>query len=148
MAMNTSKVITGGLAAGLVMNVLDFIVNKYIVGARMAADANAFKAGLGDAMMAMSGKQMAGYVIMDFVVGLLLAYTYAAMRPRFGAGAKTAVITAFVFWIFGSIVAVNYMAMGIMSSGLWLTYGIIWFICLLIAAMVGGKLYSEEGTTA
>jgi Ca2+/Na+ antiporter len=40
------------------------------------------------------------------------------------------------------------MAMGIMSSGLWLTYGIIWFICLLIAAMVGGKLYSEEGTTA
>lgn len=148
MAMNTSKVITGGLAAGLVLNVLDFIVNKYIVGARMAAEANVFKAGLGDAMMAMGGKQIAGYVIMDFVVGLLLTYTYAAMRPRFGAGAKTAVITALVFWIFGSIVAVNYMAMGIMSSGLWLTFGIIWFICLLVAAMVGGKLYSEDGATA
>lgn len=148
MAMNTSKVITGGLAAGLVLNVLDFIVNKYIVGARMAAEANAFHPGLGDAMMAMGAKQMAGYVIMDFVIGLLLTYTYAAMRPRFGAGAKTAVIAAMVFWIFGTIVSVNYMAMGMMSSGLWLTFGVIYLVCLLITAMVGGKLYSEDGAAA
>lgn len=148
MAMNTSKVITGGLAAGLVLNVLDFVINNYIVGARMAAEANAFKPGLGDAMMTMGGKQIAGYVIMDFVIGLLLTYTYAAMRPRFGAGAKTAVITALVFWIFGSIVSVNYMAMGIMSSGLWLTFGVIYLVCLIITALIGGKLYSEDGATA
>ena len=148
MAMNTSKVIVGGLVAGLVLNVLDFILNMYVVADRMKADANAFKAGLGDQMGAMTGKQIAGYVIMDFVIGLLVTYTYAAMRPRFGPGTKTAVITALVFWIFGTIVSVNYMAMGMMSSGTWWTFGIFYLVCLLITAMVGGKLYSEEGATA
>jgi hypothetical protein len=148
MAINTSKVIVGGLVAGLVLNVLDFILNMYVVADRMKVEANAFKAGLGDQMGAMTGKQIAGYVIMDFVIGLLVTYTYAAMRPRFGPGAKTAIITALVFWIFGTIVSVNYMAMGIMSQGLWLTIGAWYLVSLIITTMVGGKLYSEEGSTA
>ncbi|MEP6902252.1 MAG: hypothetical protein ABJA66_10910, partial [Actinomycetota bacterium] len=53
----------------------------------MNADANAFKPGLGDQMAAMSGGQIAGYVFFDFIVGILLVWTYAAIRPRFGPGA-------------------------------------------------------------
>jgi hypothetical protein len=145
MAINTKKVIVGGLAAGLVLNVLDFITNGFIFGDRMKADMNAFKAGLGDAMATMSGSTIAGYVIMDFVLGMLIAYTYAAMRPRFGPGAKTSVIVALVFWVFGSIVAVNYMMTGMMSRGLWLTFGFVYFLCLVVTALVAGALYSEDG---
>ena len=146
MAINTKKVIVGGLAAGLVLNVLDFIMNSYVFGERMKADANAFKAGLGDAMATMTSGTIAGYVIMDFVLGMLIAYTYAAMRPRFGPGAKTSIIVALVFWVFGSIVAVNYMMMGIMSRGLWLSFGFAYFVCLVITALVAGSLYSEDAT--
>ena len=148
MAINTKKVIIGGLTAGLVLNILDFILNTYIFGARMKADMNAFKAGLGDAMATMSGSTMAGYVIMDFVLGMLLAYTYAAMRPRFGAGAKTAIIVALIFWIFGTIVSVNYMMVGMMSSGTWWSFGIAYLVCLVIASLVAGAMYSEEGSPA
>ena len=148
MAINTSKVVVGGLAAGVVMNILDFVMNGMIFGARMQAEMNAFKPGAGDAMAAMDTNTMIGYIIMDFVIGLLLAYTYAAMRPRFGPGAKTAIITALVFWIFGSILTVNYLMMGMMSRGLWMSVGFGYLVCLIIASLVAGALYSENTSTS
>ena len=110
----------------------------------MTAEANAFKPGLGDAMETMSGGTMAGYIIMDLIIGMLLAYTYAAMRPRFGAGPKTAIITALVFWIFASILTSNYLMMGMMSRSLWLTVGFAYLVCIIIASLVAGALYSED----
>jgi hypothetical protein len=146
MAMNGSRIIAGGLVAGIVMNVMDFISNGMIFGERMKAESNAFRAGLGDMMAAPSSKMMAGYVIMDLVVGGILIWAYAAMRPRFGAGPKTAVMTALAFWIFGSIVATGYMTMGVMSSGLWLQFGLFYLVSLLVATLAGGAIYKEEGT--
>jgi hypothetical protein len=146
MAMNGSRIMAGGLAAGIVMNIMDFISNGVLFGERMKAESNAFKPGLGDMMATMTSKQMAGYVIMDLVVGGILVWTYAAMRPRFGPGPKTAVMTALAFWIFGSIVAAGYMSMGIMSSGLWLQFGLFYLVSLLVATLVGGAIYKEDGT--
>jgi hypothetical protein len=148
MAINTSKVIVGGLAAGVVMNILDFISNGVIFADRMVAEMNNFKPGLGDAMHTMDTTTIAGMVILDFIIGLLLAYTYAAMRPRFGAGAKTSIITALVYWIFGSIVSVNFLMLGMMSRGLWLGFGLVYLVCLIIASLVAGALYSENTTTS
>ena len=84
MAINTKRVIIAGLAAGLVMNICDYVLNGMVLADRMAAEMNAFKAGMGDAMAQMDTNTMIGYVIMDFVLGMLIAYTYASMRPRFG----------------------------------------------------------------
>ena len=148
MAINTKKVIIAGLAAGVVMNILDFLVNGMLLADRMAADMNAFQPGLGDSMAQMGGNVMIGFIIMDLVIGMLLAYTYAAIRPRFGPGAKTAVIVALMFWIFGSIVSSNYLIMGMMSRSLWLTFGAIYLVCLIIASLVAGALYSEERVAA
>lgn len=146
MAMNTKKVIVAGLVAGVVLNILDFVLNGMVFGETMKAEMNAFKPGLGDAMSAPDGSTMAGYIIMDFVIGMLFAYTYAAMRPRFGAGPKTSIIAALIFWIFGSIVAVNYMMVGMMSQGTWLKFGFTWLACLIITSLVAGALYSENST--
>ena len=148
MAINTSKVIVGGLAAGLVMNILDFITNGVLFADQMKAAMNNFKPGAGDAMSTMDMTTIAGMVILDFVIGLVLAYTYAAMRPRFGPGAKTSIITALLFWIFGSIISVSYLMMGMMSKGLWLSYGFAYLVCLIIASLVAGALYSEKTTTS
>jgi hypothetical protein len=145
MAMNGSRILAGGLAAGIVMNVMDFLSNGVLFGEKMKAEANAFKPGLGDAMAMMGGKQIAGYVIMDLVVGGIIVWSYAAMRPRFGAGPKTAIMVALALWIFGSIVAAGYMTMGIMSSGLWFQFGFFYLFSLIIAALVGGAVYKEEG---
>jgi hypothetical protein len=146
MAINTQKVIVGGLAAGVVLNVIDFVTNWYILADRMKAEAEAFKPGLSDAMM--SSKSIAIYVISDFIVGILLVWTYAAIRPRFGPGMATAAKAAIVFWVLGLVLMVGYLQMGMMTAGSWMMYSIIWLINLLLAAWVGGKLYAEEGTAA
>ena len=147
MAINTKKVIIAGLAAGVVLAILDFIMNGFLFADRMMAEMNAFKPGMGDVMKEMDTNTMIGFIIMDLVIGMLLAYTYAAMRPRFGAGAKTAIIAAMILWIFGTIVSTNYLVMGLMSKGLWWTLGLAYLVCLIITALVAGALYSEEGTT-
>ena len=148
MAINTSKVVTGGIVTGIIITAIDMMSSFFILGERMMADANAFKPGLGDMMATMSTGQMIGMVIMNLIVGMLLIWTYAGFRPRFGPGPKTAAYAALIFFAFGLIMTSNYMAMGMMSKGLWITYGAIWLVNLLVATMAGAKIYSEEGSPA
>ena len=142
MAINTQKVVLGGLAAGFVMNVIDFVFNMYVVGARMKAETDAFKPGLADQMNKTS--VMVSYIVMDFALGILLVWTYAAIRPRFGPGAKTAVYAAILFWLLGGIFYSGYLHMGMMSAGLWWTFAFVGLVNFLISAWVGAKLYSED----
>jgi hypothetical protein len=144
MAINTNKVLIGGLAAGIVMNVIDFVVNKFILGARMMAESEAFKPGMSASMM--SGKVMASYIVMDLVLGILLVWTYAAIRPRFGPGVKTAVYAAVLFWVLAGIFLSGYLHMGMMSTGLWAGFALFGLVNFLISAWVGARLYTEEGT--
>jgi hypothetical protein len=142
MAINTKKVLIGGIAAGVVMNVIDFISNTYILGARMKAESDAFKPGMSDQMT--TGSAIAGYVVMDLVLGILLVWTYAAIRPRFGPGIKTAFYAAVLFWLLVSISVSGYMHMGMMSAGLWWSFAFIGLVNFLVSAWVGARLYSED----
>jgi len=142
MAINTNKVLIGGIAAGFVMNIIDFVSNMFIVGARMKAEADAFKPGMSDQMNQTS--TMVSYIVMDLVLGILLVWTYAAIRPRFGPGMKTATYVAVLFWILAGIFLSGYMHMGMMSSGLWWTFAFIGLVNFWVSAWVGARLYSED----
>jgi len=142
MAINTTKVLIGGFAAGVVMNVIDFVSYSYILGARMKAESDAFKPGMSDQMMASS--TMVTNIVMDLVLGILLVWTYAAIRPRFGPGVKTAVYAALLFWVLAGIFLSGYLHMGMMSAGLWWSFAIIGLVNFLVSAWVGARLYSED----
>jgi len=142
MAINTGKVLIGGIAAGVVMNVVDFVSNKFILGARMMAESEAFKPGMSASMMTTS--VMVSYVVMDLALGILLVWTYAAIRPRFGPGLKTAVYAAVLFWLLAGIFLSGYLHMGMMSTGLWWTFAFVGLVNFLLSAWVGARLYSED----
>ncbi len=142
MAINTSKVLIGGIAAGVVMNIIDFISYKFILGARMMAESEAFKPGMSQAMMTSSA--MISNIVMDLVLGILLVWTYAAIRPRFGPGMKTATYVAVLFWVLAGIFLSGYLHMGMMSSGLWWTFAFIGLVNFWVSAWVGARLYSED----
>ena len=142
MAINNSKVLIGGIAAGVVMNVIDFISYKFILGARMMAESEAFKPGMSQAMMTSSA--MISNIVMDLVLGILLVWTYAAIRPRFGPGMKTATYVAVLFWILAGIFLSGYLHMGMMSSGLWWTFAFIGLVNFWVSAWLGARLYSED----
>jgi hypothetical protein len=142
MAINTQKVLIGGFVAGVVMNAIDFVTNMFILGDRMKAESDAFKPGLADQMMSTS--TMVSYIVMDFVLGFALIWTYAAIRPRFGPGIKTATYAALLFWILAGIFLSGYLHMGMMSAGLWATFAILGLVNFLLSAWAGAKFYTEE----
>jgi hypothetical protein len=142
MAINTQKVLIGGIAAGVVMNIIDFVSYSFILGARMKAESDAFKPGMSDQMMGASS--MVTNIVMDLVLGILLVWTYAAIRPRFGSGLKTAIYAAVLFWLLAGIFLSGYLHMGMMSTGLWWGFAFVGLVNFLLSAWVGARLYSED----
>ncbi len=140
-AINTGKVVVGGLVAGVVLNVIDFISNMFIIGERFKPDWDAINPNLWPNMMATP--TMVTYVVADFALGLLLVWTYAAIRPRFGAGPKTAAYASIALWLVGSVVYAGFVASGLLSTTAYMTFGIIALANFLLAGWVGARLYTE-----
>jgi hypothetical protein len=143
MAINTGRVVAGGLVAGIVMNVSGFVVQGMLLGKRMEEEMVAVAPTLQG--KGMDAGSMTGRVLTQFAVGVLLVWLYAAMRPRFGAGPKTAMYAAFVIWLCGFLFYLDWLYLGMMSTGLYAIVSIAMAVTLAVAAWVGGMLYKEEG---
>jgi hypothetical protein len=146
MAINTQRVLLGGLAAGVVLNIIDGVTYGVVLKDRMTAMADAFKPGMGAAMM--SGNATTVYIITDLIIGLLLVWTYAAVRPRFGPGAGTAVIVAVLFWLFGTLINTSSLMTGMFTMGFFWTAAIIGLVAYIVASIVGAAIYKEEPAPA
>jgi hypothetical protein len=126
------------------MTVIGFISNMFILGARMKAESDAFKPGLADQMM--QGSAIITNIVMNLILGIALVWTYAAIRPRFGPGLKTATYAAVLFWILAAIFYSGYMHMGMMSAGLWWSFAFVGLVNFLLSAWAGAKFYTEGAT--
>jgi hypothetical protein len=146
MAINAQKVIVGGIAAGIVMNVLGFLGQGMLLGARMNAEMDAVVPGLSQRMM--TGATIAVNVITQLVIGVLLVWLYAAMRPRFGPGFKTAAYAALVIWLCGLLFYSGWYLTGMMLASTYVFVSLVALVTLLAGAYVGGMLYKEEGAGA
>ena len=89
--INVLRVLVGGLIAGLIIIAGDYILNAIILGAEFAAQREKF--GLG----APTAGQLAVGAINTVVYGIVMIWIYAAIRPRFGPGPRTAVIARLTF---------------------------------------------------
>lgn len=137
--MNYGRVILGGLLAGLILNVGEFLFNGVIMANAMREWAVSH-----NFPPEPTPTFFVAATVLTFVLGIVLVWLYALIRPRSGPGPKTAVIAAIIMWfgiclycgiIFGLLLdqPTNVMLMGIM-----------W--CLgeyVIAAIAGAWLYKE-----
>jgi hypothetical protein len=138
--INTGKMLVGGLVAGLVANVLDIIWNMAVLmddGEAMVARLN-----LDPALMT-SAAGWVPWIVVDFLLGILLVFAYAAMRPRFGPGVKTAVIAGLTLYLAVSFVLFGFTSMGIFTMSMYVKSSACALVTVLAASIAGAAIYKE-----
>jgi hypothetical protein len=137
--INWGRVVLGGLLAGVVLNIIDYLV----YGRWLAPDFAAALQALGKPP-GMMDKLVPLFVILDFASGIGLLWVYAAIRPRFGAGPKTAIIAGLAVWFFvGLLNALGEASMGLFPQRLYTIGIIVGLIALPLASAVGAYVYTE-----
>lgn len=138
-SMNTQRLFLGGLVAGVVLNVQEYVVNGIVLKDEWEAAMKT--AGL--ETYSTSGIIM--LVLMTLVLGFISVWLYAAIRPRFGPGPRTAVYAAFLVWLLVSVVPTVYNSLApIFPPGLMMTASVFALFELPIATVAGAWLYREE----
>jgi hypothetical protein len=142
--INWARVVLGGFVSGVVINVVEFVLN----GVVLSKDWEAAMAALGRPPM--SPGQIAVLVAWSFViwglfVGIFSVWLYAAIRPRYGAGLKTALSAGFVVWSLGYVLGsagpavMNIFPLRLIFIGL-----AVGLVEVLVAIPLGAWLYKEQ----
>jgi hypothetical protein len=139
--INWGKVFLGGLLAGVVINVGEYLFHAVLFKNEVAE----MMRSLGkDPAAVMTGNAIVIWNILGFLAGIGAVWGYAAIRPRFGPGAKTAVIAGIAVWYFSRFLgAIGEMNMGMASQKMIIT-GLVWgLVELAIATVAGAWAYKE-----
>jgi hypothetical protein len=138
MNINLGRAILGGLVAGLILNLGEWVLNGVILHDQM----NDFFKRCGFPQPGTNFLVIA--VAITFVLGIVIVLGYAAIRSRFGPGPKTAIIAALFAW-FGVYVYQNVIALGLgMVPMKLVVIALAWgLVEYIIATMIGAALYKE-----
>jgi hypothetical protein len=136
--INVGRVIVGGLLAGLIVNVSEFVLNTVVIGADMEAAMKALNA------PPIGGGQIMWFVILGFVMSIALVWLYAAIRPRFGPGVTTAVYAALLVWVLAYAYPTAFMlVMKLFPQGL-MMISLVWgLVEVVVAGIAGAWAYKE-----
>ena len=139
--INWGKVFLGGLLAGVVINVGEYLFHAVLFKNEVAEMMRAMGK---DPASVMTGNAIVIWNILGFLTGIGAVWGYAAIRPRFGAGAKTAMIAGVAVWYFSRFLgAIGEMNMGMASQKMIIT-GLVWgLVELAIATVAGAWAYKE-----
>jgi hypothetical protein len=136
--INLGRVLLGGLVAGLVLNIGEFLLNGVVFADDMKQDFQ--RLGLSDP----GGNFIAKAVVATFVLGIVITFLYAAIRTQLGSGVKTAIYAGLLAWFFAILYpGVIYSGLGMVSMRLfWI--GLVWgLVEYALGAIAGAWLYKE-----
>jgi hypothetical protein len=87
------------------------------------------------------------WISFDFINGVLIAFMYAAMLPRFGAGTKNALIAGLLAWTFVHLALFSHLAAGVFPADVLLYCAALELVSASVGGLVAGRLYREEQGT-
>jgi hypothetical protein len=138
--INWGRVIAGGVVAGIVINLFEYVTNGRVLAADWAA------------AMQTLGRQMPPsatsiFILWGFLVGISAIWLYAVARTRFGPGPGTAVLIGFAYWVIGYLFPnVISWALAIFPSRLLAITTIVGLVEIIVASLAGASIYKERST--
>jgi len=135
--INYGRVILGGIVAGIVINVLEYLVHEVLLKAQHVEEMKA----LGKTMPE-GGSTIAVWMVYGFAWAIAAVWLYAAIRPRFGPGAKTALCAGLAVWFFDSLlpgIAMWIMTLMPLSPG----QNFAELVVQVLAVIAGAAVYKE-----
>jgi hypothetical protein len=137
---NRVRVILGGLLAGVVINVVEFVTHGVIL--RDAWEQGMQALGMGTAF---SAKAIIFFNIAGFLLGIASVWIYAAIRPRYGAGANTAVRAGIAAWVLAVFLPnLSTYPMNMFPVHLLVIATIVSVVDIVLGTIIGAWVYSEE----
>lgn len=135
--INWGRVLLGGLVAGVVIDLVDYVLNTYVWAEQ---NAELMKA-LG---VQLRPNAISIFLLEGLVLGIAMTWAYAVARPRYGAGPKTAVITGLGIWVIGEILPdVDLWASGILPTRTLCIGALVGLVLIVVASVVGAAIYKE-----
>ncbi len=137
--INWRNVVIGGLVAGIIIDVVEGILEGIILGPEWRQAMQALGHPLRE-----TGANMTLHVLLGFAYGIMALWLYAAIRPRFGAGPKTALYAGLAVWVLGSLLpSVNWGPRGLLPGHLFTIAVVVGLAEIVAATEAGAWLYKE-----
>ena len=142
--MNAKRIVVGGIVAGIIYYVGDGILHGLIlegqwrdVAATLQLPPEHDKGGY------------AWFAAYDLAKGIAAIFIYAAIRPRFGAGPRTAAIAGLIAWALAIPISLcGMIPLHFFGRKLAAEWSIIGAIPMVLGAVAGAALYREEPASA
>jgi hypothetical protein len=136
--INFGRVLIGGLLAGLVLNIGEYLLNEVVLKSEMKAFLSAHN------FQEPGGSFIAVAVALTFVLGIVIVFIYSLIRTRVGPGPKAAIVAGLLAWF------AIYVYTGIINGALFgvpsnvLLIGLVWgLVEYAVGAIAGAWAYTE-----
>ena len=132
------RVVVGGLVAGLLINVSEFVLNAVV----LVNDMKAAMAALNRPPI--DNSMIVWFVLLAFGIGIMSVWVYAAVRPRFGPGVRTAICASLVVWGLAYLYPnVSTIILGLFPTRLMIIATVWGLVEVLVAGVAGAWIYTE-----
>lgn len=135
--INWGRVILCGLVTGVVWGALAALIlpvvgRDFLAAIPVGNPFSPFQPGL-----------VAVYGLLWLVMGVWMMWLYAAIRPRYGPGPKTAAVAGLATAVFGALADVAWVSMGVVPVEVVVAPIVASVPILIVAALAGAWLYKE-----
>lgn len=142
--INYGRVILGGIVGGIVGATIEWFFNGVLLGPLWD-----------DAMKSLNRPNVLpgqAFIIALYLMiiagGILVIWIYAAIRPRFGAGVRTAIYAGLVGWFLSTPLSnLENFVNGLFGPRLMLYDTLIGLVAAVAGAVIGAALYKEAEST-
>lgn len=137
--INMGRVVIAGLVAGIVADVLGYLVDGVLLAPQWAVGMQNLGHG------AFPPSAIIAFNMLGLIGGIVTIWIYAAIRPRFGAGVGTAVRAGIAAWLLSAMIPNLSLMWAAQLFGrhltVYTTAGAL--VEIVVGAIAGAALYKE-----